>query len=204
MGLLERQSVRGSLALALVLAALAVIPYRLEVTAECVILPAQRRHVRAAMEGVLSEITVDEGAVVREGQVLARLDDRQLVAERRAAEARVERIRANLLRLRNGVRREEDRPAAGGESARESTAAFVQSELLRQQGLLSNGFVSQQTVEAAERDVQVALSEPRRGPGPARATAGRHATGGVSPPRRPNCGACRRSWPSSSSAWLKW
>ena len=159
LGPLESRAVRGVLALVLALAALAIIPYRLEVTAECVILPAQRRHVRAAMEGVLSEIDVDEGAVVREGQVLARLDDRQLSAERREAEAQVERIRANLLRLRNGVRPEELARQRAVVAAKESSAAFARSELQRQQGLLSNGFVSQQSVDEAQRNVRVAESE---------------------------------------------
>jgi membrane fusion protein, multidrug efflux system len=50
----------------------------------------------AQRDGVLSEILVDAGTPVKKGQLLARLDDRQLTADRDAAEAKVESTAADL------------------------------------------------------------------------------------------------------------
>ena len=50
--------------------------------------------VLAQREGVLTSILVDTGTRVEKGQVLAALDDRQLAADREAAEAKVQGIEA--------------------------------------------------------------------------------------------------------------
>jgi membrane fusion protein, multidrug efflux system len=52
--------------------------------------------VLAQREGMLSEILADVGEVVRKGQLLARLDDRQLAAQRDATEAKVHSCEADL------------------------------------------------------------------------------------------------------------
>ncbi len=52
--------------------------------------------VMAQRSGVLSQIMVETGASVRKGQLLARIDDRQLTAERDAAEAKARSIDADV------------------------------------------------------------------------------------------------------------
>lgn len=52
--------------------------------------------VLAQREGMLSEILADVGEVVHKGQLLARLDDRQLTAQRDATEAKVHSCEADL------------------------------------------------------------------------------------------------------------
>jgi membrane fusion protein, multidrug efflux system len=52
--------------------------------------------VLAQREGMLSEIFADVGEVVHKGQLLARLDDRQLAAQRDATEAKVHSCEADL------------------------------------------------------------------------------------------------------------
>jgi RND family efflux transporter MFP subunit len=47
-------------------------------------------------DGMISEILVDTGARVQKGQLLARMDDRQLQADREAAEAKLHSIEADL------------------------------------------------------------------------------------------------------------
>jgi RND family efflux transporter MFP subunit len=47
-------------------------------------------------EGVVSEISVDTGTPVQKGQLLAKMDDRQLTADRDAAEARLKSLEADL------------------------------------------------------------------------------------------------------------
>ncbi|MBC7976462.1 MAG: biotin/lipoyl-binding protein, partial [Myxococcales bacterium] len=95
------------LALSVLTGASAIIPYPLYVTSECTIVPSARAYVRSPLSGVISEILVDEGTAVRKGDVIARLDDRHLVTDRRKAIAEAERLEAELLRLRRGARPEE-------------------------------------------------------------------------------------------------
>src|SRR5579871_3569485 len=52
--------------------------------------------VMAQRSGVLSQIMVETGAFVRKGQLLARIDDRQLTAERDAADAKARSIDADV------------------------------------------------------------------------------------------------------------
>jgi RND family efflux transporter MFP subunit len=52
--------------------------------------------VQAQRDGVLSEIMVDTGSRVQKGQILARIDDRQLQADREAADAKIRSIEADL------------------------------------------------------------------------------------------------------------
>lgn len=156
---LERASVRGALGLAAALAVLALVRYPLNVTAECVILPAERRYVRAARGGVLAHLAVGEGAQVHKGDVLARLDDRELVAEQLGAQAQIERIRANLARLRKGARPEEIARQRALIAARESEATFARNELERQTGVFKSGYASQGELEKAERDVRMKEGE---------------------------------------------
>jgi len=52
--------------------------------------------IQSQKDGVLSEILVDTGTRVQKGQLLARMDDRQLQADRDAAEAKIRSIEADL------------------------------------------------------------------------------------------------------------
>jgi RND family efflux transporter MFP subunit len=52
--------------------------------------------VAAQREGVVAKIVVDVGTRVRKGQLLAQLDDRQLTADREAAKAKVDGVRADV------------------------------------------------------------------------------------------------------------
>jgi membrane fusion protein (multidrug efflux system) len=52
--------------------------------------------VAAQREGVVARILVDVGTRVRKGQLLARLDDRQLTADHEAAKAKADGMRADL------------------------------------------------------------------------------------------------------------
>lgn len=57
---------------------------------------ARQAVVRARIEGLLTEVNFAEGQPVRQGQVLARLDDRSLQAQVAQAEAELKRLQAQL------------------------------------------------------------------------------------------------------------
>ena len=52
--------------------------------------------VQAQREGVVAKVNVDAGAMVRKGQLLATLDDRQIAAEKDASDAKVRSAAADL------------------------------------------------------------------------------------------------------------
>ncbi|MFP3938722.1 MAG: efflux RND transporter periplasmic adaptor subunit [Thermoanaerobaculia bacterium] len=79
---------------------------------------------RAEAEGVVSAIPVAEGETVRRGQVLVRLDDRELAAQVEAAEATLERARTE--------------------------AENLAARLERNRGLLEAGAISPQTLDDLE------------------------------------------------------
>ena len=57
---------------------------------------ARQAVVRARIEGLLTEVNFSEGQPVKQGQVLARLDDRSLQAQVAQAEAELKRLQAQL------------------------------------------------------------------------------------------------------------
>jgi HlyD family secretion protein len=135
--------------------AIAAIPYPLYVTEECVALPVERRDVRAQIEGLLAEILVDEGAVVHRGDVIARLDTREIDAALSQATAEVERLSANLAKLRAGNRKEEIARLDALVESRADDLHFAELDLARRQGAFADGVGSAEQVERAEREVAV-------------------------------------------------
>jgi len=79
----------------------------LKIGGEFEVFPAHNDDVRAQVEGIIKEIAVDEGDVVKKGQLLALLSDREYRAELRKIEAEIAQKQAMLKMLRAGPRREE-------------------------------------------------------------------------------------------------
>ena len=103
----ERTWLRALIVIAVITGLAAVIPYPLRITSECTLIPSERAKVRSELAGVIAEILVDEGRSVKQGEVLARLDDRALKAERVKALAEIERIEAELATVRQAGARPE-------------------------------------------------------------------------------------------------
>ncbi len=92
------------------------------------------------ISGVLEKLYVHVGDHVRAGALLARLDDRQLRAEVRAAESDVRSARANL------------------ESA-STRVALASAVLLRRKALARSGLVSAEDLDVRTRELELARSE---------------------------------------------
>jgi len=151
----KRRWIRVFLVLSALIAAAALLHHPLNVTAQCGIVPADRSYVRAPIAGVIAEILVDEGARVKKGDVLVRLDDRDLAAEKRKAQAELERTQAELERLHHGARPEEISQAKSVLSGRLTAVSFAQKEAKRRAKMLADGVGSKQAVEQAQLDLQV-------------------------------------------------
>jgi len=92
---------------AVILAVLFLGRMELRVAGEFRILPMKNTDVRAEVEGIIAEIHVNEGDQVREGDLIARLFDRDYRAELNKIEAEVSRTTAKLKMLKTGPREEE-------------------------------------------------------------------------------------------------
>jgi putative peptide zinc metalloprotease protein len=97
--------------LGIVSAALFVVPAQLKVSGEFKILPGQHTDVRAQVDGTIEEIYVDEGDVVRAGDRVARLAERDFQADLAQVEAEIRERRARVNMLRAGPTTEEVRLA---------------------------------------------------------------------------------------------
>ncbi|MCC6532219.1 MAG: efflux RND transporter periplasmic adaptor subunit [Burkholderiales bacterium] len=107
----------------------------------------------------IAEVLVEEGAVVKHGQLLARLDTGRLLPQLAQAKAAAEAQKAVVDRLRNGTRKEEIAQArATLDSARaEALNATVQFE--RRKALGDAKAVSQQEVDQARAAAEMAAAK---------------------------------------------
>jgi ABC exporter DevB family membrane fusion protein len=112
--------------------------------------------ISAEVSGRIVEMLVDEGADVRAGQVLARLDADDYRARVRSAEARVGVAEAERDRLINGARVEDRREAEAQRAHAQATLDQAETEVTRRQGLLRDGVISQEEFERAVRDARLA------------------------------------------------
>ncbi len=105
----------------------------------------------------ISEMYVEEGDSVQQGQVLAKLDTEELTLEIQKIEAQIAAQESSVRRLENGSRPEEIAQAAAKVEAAKAENELAHSDLARKQKAFaeSNGkSVSQQDIDAAQSTAQ--------------------------------------------------
>lgn len=95
------------------------------------VIPIQTVNLSPKTAGQISELLVDQGDRVTEGQIVARMDSKDLEAERSQAQARVAEAQARLDQLRSGTRIEEIRQG-------EAEVARARAEVERVRGLVAD------------------------------------------------------------------
>ncbi len=117
----------------------------------------RRATVSSKITGKVTEVNVEEGMAIREGQVLARLDDVQVKASLALAEAQAEAARRNV--RENEVRLAEARLALGRSQALAAERIVTQAELDTAQAqvdsLLARIDAAREQVRVAERQIDV-------------------------------------------------
>jgi len=109
-----------------------------------------------AVEGPLAEVLVDEGDQVKEGQLIARIDDaayRHGVAQ---AEAQAAQLRAARAKAERGSRVQEIDSARAAVSEARAQLRNAEATLSRRQSLADEGTISRQALDDSQRDVTVA------------------------------------------------
>lgn len=113
--------------------------------------------------GRIKEILVDEGGLVKSGEVLARMDTTQLEAQRRQAEAQLQRAKIAVDTTNTLItQREAERTASAAVvTQREAELDAAKRTLMRSEQLAANNTISQQVLDndrAAERSATAAVA----------------------------------------------
>lgn len=112
--------------------------------------------------GRVAEMKVDEGNIVKAGQVLATLDTQTLALQAKQAQAQINVQQQNLLRLKNGARPQELAQARSSLRAAQAEAVRAQKDLARLQGIADSTDgrgVSAQELDRARAAMQVANAQ---------------------------------------------
>ena len=108
--------------------------------------------------GRIDRILVDEGDMVKPGEVLARLDTRPIDDRLAGADARYEAASASANRDVNGLRPQEIGSARAAVTAAEARLAEARRQFDRRRALVDKGFISRADVQTAEAEVQAATA----------------------------------------------
>jgi HlyD family secretion protein len=117
--------------------------------------------VSVKITGRIVQRLVNEGDVVRRGQLLVRLDDAELAAEVRRLDAALRSAQATLRDLQAGARSQEIEDARASLASAEATREMTQREFARNDELFRRGLIATQDVDRARQAYQVALAQER-------------------------------------------
>ena len=127
--------------------------------------PVQRVNLSPKVSGQLVALYVDQGDVVRQGQVIARMDDRALQAQQQQALANLVQAQARLQELQRGNRPEEIAQGRAQVAAARSRYELARQRRQRNEELWAQGAIAQDTLDAAiteEATAAAALQEAQR------------------------------------------
>lgn len=124
-------------------------------------IPGFEVEVGSELEGRIAEVFVREGDMVTKGQPVARLENSEIQAKLREAEAECAVARARLAEIRSGSRDEEIRKATAAHERAVADAELARSEVGRFRSLLASGVVSRAEVDDRERAFKVSTARER-------------------------------------------
>lgn len=150
---------RRTWVLLIVVALLALFPYRYEASGRLVVLPQERVDVRALTPGDVREVFVAEGDIVEAGQDLARLASGRELAQVRMSEAAVRRLEAQLALESAGARSEELELARQRVQTARTRYEYAQNEARRAESAYRRSSISEQDHEAARSNAQTRAAE---------------------------------------------
>ncbi|APB33579.1 RND family efflux transporter MFP subunit [Gloeomargarita lithophora Alchichica-D10] len=127
--------------------------------------PDQRVNLSPKVSGQLVALYVEQGDRVSRGQVIARMDDAELQARKQQTLANLTQAEARLLELKRGNRPEEIAQVRAQVAAARSRYELARQRRQRNQELLTQGAIAQDTLDAAiteEATAEATLKEAQR------------------------------------------
>ncbi|MDX2230833.1 MAG: efflux RND transporter periplasmic adaptor subunit [Leptolyngbyaceae cyanobacterium bins.349] len=141
------------------------------ITANGEVIPVQRLNLNPKTAGRLAALYVEQGDRVQQGQIIARMDNRELQAQRQQALAELARTEANLNLLQSGNRPEAIGQAQAGVNQAQATIAAAQTRVdlatqrvQRNQSLAAEGAISRDRLDEVlneQRSAQANLEQAR-------------------------------------------
>jgi HlyD family secretion protein len=128
-------------------------------TAGGYIIPRRRVDVSSKIGGRVEELLVDKGDMVKAGQVLARLDDREIIAQLAQARASKAAAEARLQEAIAGSRPQEIQRAKATVEQAEANVRTTRTNLERVQQLNKTGVFSKQALDDAQNAYDVAVAQ---------------------------------------------
>ncbi len=130
-------------------------------TAGGYIIPRRRIEVSSKISGRVEELMIDKGDTVRKGQVLARLDDREYLAQLAQAKANKSAAEARLNQAVTGSRPEEVKRAQAAVEQADATVRAAQITLERTRSLNQSGVLAKQALDDAQSAYDVAVAQAK-------------------------------------------
>jgi len=116
-------------------------------------MPIRNADVRAGVDGLVSEIRMDEGSMVHQGDLIAQLSDMDNVTQLRQTEADIQEAQAKLNLLVNGPLPAAIEAAKNEVVKADAAVKFAASTLARDKLLLDGKLLSQQDYEASQANL---------------------------------------------------
>lgn len=161
-GMKRRKLVIGIGVAAAAILILTFVRWDLRITGRFILLPNARATIRAEVDGILSDIRVDEGDTVRAGTTIARIDDSEYRTRLEEAEADMARQGATLALLRKGpLEIEVDRQRKLVDRAR-MQVAYAEKEFERLGELHRKNLVSSNDYEKAQQELDLSRADLER------------------------------------------
>ncbi len=126
-------------------------------------MPGCEVEVGSELEGRIAEMFVEEGASVRKGDLIAEMENRDIQAKLKEAEAESAASRAKYREVATGARDEELRRADATYEKATADMEAAGREAERYGQLYQKGIVSKSSLDEMERAYRVAAGRPERG-----------------------------------------
>jgi multidrug resistance efflux pump len=114
------------------------------------VLPIRSADVRVDLEGIIEQVVVNEGDRVLEGDLIARLSDRDLRPELAKTEAQIQQMHAKLKLLEAGPTAMEIEVGRTAVARAEESLKFARSRASRDQQLFNEQLLSRKDLEATQ------------------------------------------------------
>lgn len=135
------------------------------ISASGTVTPLQEVNLSPKTSGRLAQLYVDQGDRVQQGQILARMDDREIQASLDQSTANLAQAEARLALARAGTRSEEIAQAQAQVDAAQSQASLARERSVRYQNLADQGAIARDQLDekiANERNAQANLQQAQR------------------------------------------
>ena len=124
-----------------------------------IVLPAQQAELSFRSSGQIIEMPVKAASIVKEDDVIAKLDTRDFISQVTALESQMEQAQAQLDGLTSGARAEDVASLKAGIKAAEAQVNAARQQMSRTQQLFDKGIVAKAKLDGDKANLDVAAAQ---------------------------------------------